>query len=77
MKTKKKKLDKATKIAIISTISFLVVGIAALVIGFGIKDGWLSVAQWFVSRWAVYVYIAVVIALFILWWVIHKRRMEK
>ena len=77
IKNKKKKLDKATKVAIITTISFLLVGIAAMVIGFGIKDGWLSVAKWFVSRWAIYVYIALLLMVFVLLWFIHKRRMEK
>lgn len=77
MKKKKKKLDKATKIAIISTIAFLLVGITAFVVGFGIKDGWLAVAKWFVSRWAVYVYITLILLIFVLIWFIHKRRMEK
>lgn len=78
MKNKKKrKLEKTQIIAIISTSVFLIVGIAALVIGFGIKDGWDAVLRWFYSRWAIYVYIAIALLIFVLAWVIHKRRMEK
>ena len=79
MKNKKKikKLDKASKIAIISTVSFLLVGIAAFVIGYGLKDGWMSVLMWFGSRWAIYIYIAIIILVLALVWFIHKRRMEK
>lgn len=78
MKNKKKnKLEKRTVIAIVSTGSFLLIGILALVIGFAIKDGWASVLAWFASRWAIYIYIAIAIMVFLLVWFIHKRRMEK
>ena len=77
MKHKKKKLDKASKIAIISTISFVLVGLAAFIIGYGVKDGWQSVLAWFVSRWAIYIYIAIAILVFALIWFVHKRRMEE
>ena len=76
-KKKEKKLDKASKIAIITTALFFGIGLAALAIGFGIKDGWWAVLSWFWSRWAIYVYIALAILIFILIWAIHKRRMEK
>jgi len=76
-KKKKKKLEKTDIIAIIGTVSFLIVGLAAFVIGYGVKDGWEAVGRWFTSRWAIYVYIAIVLLAFVLVWYIHRRRMEK
>ncbi len=76
-KKKKLKLEKATIIAIISTLAFFLVGIAAIVIGYGVKDGWDSVGRWFTSRWAIYIYIVIALLIFALAWFLHKRRMEK
>ena len=56
--------SKGGKWTIIGTTIFLVVGIAAFVLGYGLTAGWLWVAQWFVSKWAIMVY--VFIALYII-----------
>lgn len=74
-KKNKKKLIKWG--AIIGSAAFLLIGILAIVIGYAIKDGWASVGAWFVSRWAIYIYIAIVIIIFIAIWFFHKKRMEK
>lgn len=73
---KKTKRTKQEKIAILSTVGFGLLGVTAFVVGYGLKDGWKSVLMWFVSRWAVYVYIAIILLLFIVIYVVHKKRME-
>lgn len=51
--------SKGGKITIISTTVFLLIGITALVLGYGLKDGWQVVLNWFTSRYAMYVYVGI------------------
>ena len=50
---------KGGKATIIGTSIFLLVGIASLVLAYGLKDGWASVLAWFTSRWAMYIYVGI------------------
>lgn len=74
MKKSKKELLKAKKWGIISSIIFVVIGIVAIVVGFGISDGWESVLNWFTSRWSIYVYIAVAFLVFLAAYTIFKSK---
>lgn len=76
---KKVRLEKrkATIITVICSVSFALLGILAIMIGFAIRDGWASVFAWFTSRWAVYVYITLALLTFVLIYFLHRRRMEK
>lgn len=65
-KTAKK--ESKSKVAIISTLVFLILGITAFVLGYGLTDGWASVLAWFGSRWAIYIYILIgFLALIVVW----------
>lgn len=61
----------------ISTIIFLVIGIVALFVGFGLQYGFLEVLKWFGSRWAIIIYVAVAIFAFIAIWVYHQKKMKE
>lgn len=76
MKKKNKKgiLQGKNKWIIISTFAFVILGIALIIIGFGVTNGWLSVLQWFGSRWAIYVYIIIGLLGFLFAWVIFKQK---
>lgn len=76
MKNKNKKgiLQGKSKWVIISTIAFVILGIALIVIGFGVTYGWLSVLQWFGSRWAIYIYIIIGLLVFLFAFVIFKQK---
>ena len=76
MKNKNKKgiLQGKSKWLIISTIAFIILGIALIVIGFGVTYGWLSVLQWFGSRWAIYIYIIIGLLVFLFAFVIFKQK---
>ena len=76
MKNKNKKgiLQGKSKWLIISTIAFIILGIALIVIGFGVTYGWLSVLQWFGSRWAIYIYIIIGLLVFLFAFVMFKRK---
>lgn len=76
MKNKNKKgiLQGKSKWVIISTIAFVILGIALIVIGFGVTYGWLSVLQWFGSRWAIYIYIIIGLLGFLFAFVIFKQK---
>ena len=76
MKNKNKKgiLQGKSKWLIISTIAFVILGIALIVIGFGVTYGWLSVLQWFGSRWAIYIYIIIGLLVFLFAFVIFKQK---
>lgn len=77
MSNKKKNkglFEGKNKWVIISTIAFLLLGIVALVLGFGFANGFMSVLLWFGSRWAIYVYIIIALLLFLLAWVIFKQK---
>ena len=76
MKNRNKKgiLQGKSKSVIISTIAFVILGIALIVIGFGVTYGWLSVLQWFGSRWAIYIYIIIGLLVFLFAFVIFKQK---
>ena len=76
MKNKNKKgiSQGKSKWIIISTIAFVILGIALIVIGFGVTYGWLSVLQWFGSRWAIYIYIIIGLLVFLFAFVIFKQK---
>lgn len=76
MKNKNKKgiLQGKSKWVIISTIAFVILGIALIVVGFGVTYGWLSVLQWFGSRWAIYIYIIIGLLGFLFAFVIFKQK---
>ena len=74
MKKSKKELLKAKKWGIMSSIIFVVIGIVAIVVGFGISDGWESVLNWFTSRWSIYVYIAAAFLVFLAAYTIFKSK---
>ena len=71
----KKFVNSKGKWAIITTIIFAIIGITALVVGFGLANGWASVLAWFGSRWAIYVYILIAFLGFLLAWIIYKTKM--
>jgi uncharacterized membrane protein (DUF485 family) len=73
----KKFIQEKGKWAIISTIIFLVVGITSLIVGFGLQIGWVAVLQWFSSKWAIIMYIALALLGFVLIWVIHQSKMKE
>lgn len=76
MKNKKVKafFEGKSKWIIISTIIFAILGITALVLGFGLTNGWESVLAWFTSRWAIYVYIMLAVVALICIWVFFKNK---
>lgn len=51
--------SKGGKATIIGTTAFLLIGITALVLGYGLKDGWQVVLNWFTSRYAMFVYVGI------------------
>lgn len=75
MKQKKKGIfEGKSKWIIISTIIFAILGITALILGFGFTNGFMSVLMWFGSRWAIYIYIVVALLGFLLAWVYFKNK---
>lgn len=75
MSDKKKKLFKGkSKWVILSTAIFALLGITLLIVGFGVTYGWMSVLEWFGSRWAIYVYIIVGLLIFLIAWVVFKQK---
>ncbi len=77
MLKRKEKLTNEKKLIIISTIMFGVLGITALILGFGLTNGWNTVLAWFSSRWAIYVYIGVALLAFLVVFLVFKTKMEK
>jgi len=73
-KNKKGIFQGKSKWIIISTIIFAILGITALILGFGLTNGWMSVLMWFGSRWAIYVYIVIALLAFIVIWVYFKGK---
>lgn len=73
-KNKKGIFQGKSKWIIISTIIFAILGITALILGFGLTNGWMSVLMWFGSRWAIYVYIVIALVAFIVIWVYFKGK---
>lgn len=63
--------SKGGKAMLIGSIVFFLVGIASLVLAFGLKDGWASVLAWFTSRWAMYVYVAIGLWIIIVLYIIY------
>ena len=70
-------MTKGGKMALASTIAFAVVGITAIIVGFGLQYGFDAVIGWFASRWAVYLYIALALGAFVGAWAIHEHRMKE
>lgn len=70
-------VNKKGKWVLLSTGIFLLVGIAAIVVGFGLANGWESVLAWFGSRWAIYLYILLGLLFFLVLWIIYKAKMEE
>jgi len=62
------------KWVIISTTIFALIGLIALVVGFGLTYGWMAVLSWFVSRWAIYIYIIIALIGFVVVWVIFRQK---
>lgn len=73
-KDKKGIFQGKSKWIIISTIIFAILGITALVLGFGFTYGFMSVLMWFGSRWAIYIYIALALIAFLIVWVYFKNK---
>ena len=73
-KDKKGIFQGKSKWIIISTIIFAILGIIALVLGFGFTYGFMSVLMWFGSRWAIYIYIALALIAFLIVWVYFKNK---
>lgn len=48
---------KKSVIAYIATGAFLLFGLACIVLGFGLADGWEKIIGWFTSKYAIYVYV--------------------
>ncbi|MDD4001107.1 MAG: hypothetical protein PHX62_09505 [Bacilli bacterium] len=58
-------MDKKLKLKIfIGSLVFLLVGILAFVLGYGLTNGWAWVLGWFTSRWAIVFYLGLIIYLF-------------
>lgn len=70
-------VNKKGKWVLLSLLIFAVFGITALIVGFGLANGWLSVLQWFGSKWAIMIYVLIVFIIFGAVWFIHKAKMEK
>lgn len=70
-------VNKKGKWVLLSLLIFAVFGITALIVGFGLAYGWLSVLQWFGSKWAIMIYVLIVFIIFGAIWFIHKAKMEK
>ena len=51
------KKDKRTILVYLGTGGFLLTGLICIVCGYGFADGWDKIAEWFTSRWAIYVYV--------------------
>lgn len=49
--------SRGGKLTIIGTTVFLLIGLTALVLGYGLSDGWEVVLAWFTSKYAMYVYV--------------------
>lgn len=81
IKKKPTKLQKFVndkgKWAIVSIVIFAIIGIVALLVGYAMQKGWDYVLHWFVSRWAIYVYIALGLVGFIVVWVVHQSKMKE
>lgn len=70
-------VNKKGKWVLLSLLIFAVFGITALIVGFGLANGWLSVLRWFGSKWAIMIYVLIVFIIFGAIWFIHKAKMEK
>lgn len=70
-------VNKKGKWVLLSLLIFAVFGITALIVGFGLTNGWLSVLRWFGSKWAIMIYVLIVFIIFGAIWFIHKAKMEK
>ena len=75
-KNKKKLFEGKNKWVIISTIIFGILGIVALVLGFGIANGFDSVLRWFGSRWAIYIYILAGFMVFVILWLWFRKEVN-
>lgn len=62
---------------LILTSVFLLIGLASIVLGFGLSDGWDKVLAWFGSKYAWYCYIAALIWVFVVVVGVHLYKMDK
>ena len=68
-----KKLNGKYQFLIISAI-VIFVGLLAFVLAYGLSSGWLAVAKWFGSKWAIILYIGVgAWILFAIWLYVLER----
>ena len=74
MKKEKGEKQSRNKKVVVSTIIFAILGITAIVVGFGLTDGWASVLAWLGSRWAIYIYIMLALVIFVVVWVLFKNK---
>lgn len=61
-----KKWIKKNKVVLISTGSFLLVGLVAGLIGFEIANDWKAIQKWLASPWATTFFICLIIGLVVL-----------
>jgi len=73
---KRHRLSKSS-IFILSIAAFLVVGIASFILAYGLTDGWLSVAQWFGSKYAILLYMGIGIFAVVTAIVLLRERYKK
>jgi len=57
-------LDERGKWVVLGSIGFLVLGLGAFVLGYGLVDGFDAVLAWFTSKWAIMVYVFIVVWFF-------------
>lgn len=60
------KKKKAKRIAILSIGGVLLISILCFVLGYGLGEGWDSVARWFTSKWATLAVVAIVVVFAVL-----------
>lgn len=66
--------SKKKKTFIIVSLLIIIVGIITFVLAYGLSDGWQAVAEWFVSKYAVMLYIILgCYSLLVLWLIISDR----
>ena len=65
---------KSGKITIIGTTVFLLIGITALVLGYGLSEGWHVVLAWITSKWAMYFYVGIGLYVIIVLYIVYLSK---